>query len=97
MMSAKMMSEKIRMKRKKIEDDGLENAVDTAPGPQMNPQDILNLKQQAQMRDTMDIEDPHEGPSDPADPELDGTQEMSELKKRMARIEGIFNKLSMSK
>ncbi len=95
-MSAKSMSDAIRMKRKKVKDDGVENMIDTAPGPQMNPQDILNLKQKAQMEETMDIPDKSEAPSDPADSDISGTsQDVAALKKQMSRISKILGKLSV--
>lgn len=97
MHSAKQMSEAIRMKRKKLKDDGVDEMVDTAPGPQMNPGDILNLKQQAQMEETLDTPEKSMAPSDPADPELDETQEESGLKKRMARVKATMGKMKMSK
>lgn len=89
------MSEAIRMKRKKIKEDGVENMLDTAPGPQMNPQDVLNMKQKAQMEETMDLPEKSMAPDDPADEDINATdQEKSELKKRMMRIKGVFDKLS---
>lgn len=96
MMSAKGMSDAIRMKRKKLKDDGIENMVDTAALPQMNPQDVLNLKQKAQMHETMDIPEAHEGPSDPADADISGgSQDMTDLKKKMAMIGKILAKMSI--
>lgn len=92
MYSAKKMSEAIRMKRKTLKEDGVDNMVDTAPGPQMNPQDILNLKQKAQMEETMDLPEKSMAPDDPADPALDGTQEEAELSKRMARVKRSLGK-----
>lgn len=95
MISAKKMSEAIRMKRKKVKEDGVENMIDTAPGPQMNPQDILNNKQEAQMDETMDLPEKSSAPSDPADEDISHSdQELAELKKRMMRIKGVFDKLS---
>ncbi len=94
MISAKKMSEAIRMKRKKVKEDGVENMVDTAPGPQMNPQDILNNKYEAQIDDTIDVPEKSMAPSDPADEDIHATdQEEAELKKRMMRIKGVFDKL----
>lgn len=88
------MSEAIRMKRKKVKEDGVENMIDTAPGPQMNPQDILNNKQKAQIEETISAPPKSSAPSDPADEDINATdQEESELKKRMARIKGVFDKL----
>ena len=96
MMDAKAMSEAIRMKRKKLKDDGVENMVDTAALPQMNPQDVLNLKQKAQMEETMDLPDKEEGPSDPADANIEGTSQSHEhLKKKMAMIRKIIGTLSV--
>jgi len=96
MLSAKAMSEKIRMRRKKLAEEGVDNMVDTAALPQMNPQDILNLKQKAQMEETMDLPEKSEAPSDPADEDINGTsQSMAELKKQMARIAKIFDRLAM--
>jgi hypothetical protein len=96
MMSAKSMSDAIRMKRKKVKDEGLENMVDTAALPQMNPQDILNLKQKAQMEETMDIPSKSEAPDDPADADISGgSQDMSALKSKMSRVARILSKLSV--
>lgn len=95
MYSAKKMSEAIRSKRKKLKEDGAENMVDTGPAPQMNPGDILNLKQEAQMQETMDLPEKSEAPSDPADPAIDETQKESGLKKKMARIAKILGSLSV--
>jgi hypothetical protein len=94
MISAKRMSEAIRMKRKKVKDEGLDNMLDTAPGPQMNPQDILNNKQKAQIEETIDAPEKSTAPSDPADEDINATdQEKSELAKRMKRVQGVFDKL----
>ena len=94
-MNAKAMSDAIRMKRKKVKEEGLDNMVDTAALPQMNPQDIYNLKQRAQISETLDTPDPEMGPEDPADPSLDETQTHSGLEKRMARLERILGSLKM--
>src|SRR5271169_6456154 len=96
--SAQRMSDAIRMKRKKVKEEGLENMVDTAALPQMNPQDVLNLKQKAQMEETMDLPAKIEAPSDPADGNIDGTsQSMADLKKKMEMIRRIIGTLSMSR
>lgn len=96
MLSAKAMSSAIRMKRKKVKEDGLDNMVDTAALPQMNPQDIINLKQEAQMDETMDLPEKSEAPSDPADENIEGTsQSESDLKRKMARIARILGTLSV--
>lgn len=94
--SAKMLSDKIRMKRKRMKEEGVDNMVDTAALPQMNPQDVMDLKQTAQWRETMDIPDPMEGPSDPADGDIKGgSQDMAELKKQMAKIAKVLSRLSV--
>lgn len=96
MISAKSMSESIRMKRKKVKEEGVEHMVDTAALPQMNPQDVLNLKHKAQMAETIDIPEKSEAPDDPADARVEGTsQDMDYLKKKMARIEKILGTLSV--
>lgn len=96
MISAKALSSAIRMKRKKLKEEGVENMIDTAPGPQMNPQDIYNNKQVAQYRETMDTPEKNEAPSDPADESIDGTsQEKAHLKKQMARVAKILGRLSV--
>jgi hypothetical protein len=96
MMSAKAMSDAIRMKRKTLKAEGVDKMVDTAALPQMNPTDVLNLKQEAQMDETMDLPEKNEAPSDPADADISGTsQDMAELKKKMARIERILGTLKV--
>lgn len=96
MLSAKQLSEAIRMKRKKLKEDGVENMVDTAPGPQMNPQDIMDNKQTAQWSETMDLPEKITGPSDPADEDIKGSsQDMDELKRQMARVERILGMLKI--
>lgn len=96
MSMAKMLSEKIRMKRKQVKDDGVENMVDTAPGPQMNPQDILLNKQTAQWQETMDTPKKSMAPSDPADEDTAGTsQDKSALMRHMARVKKIIGSLSV--
>lgn len=94
MLSAAKMSEAIRMKRKKVKDEGVDNMLDTAPGPQMNPQDIIDLKTKAQWGDTMDLPEKISAPSDPADADISGTsQDKKTLTKRMAMVKAIFDKL----
>lgn len=96
MMSAKSMSDAIRMKRKKLKADGVDNMVDTAALPQMNPQDVMNLKQKAQMEETMDLPEKSMAPDDPADSDISGgSQDMMALKKKMARIAKILGTLSI--
>lgn len=97
-MDAKSMSDSIRMKRKKLKSDGVENMVDTAALPQMNPQDVYNLKQKAQMEETMDLPEKSMAPDDPADASIEGTsQSEMTLKKKMAKLSGILSRMSMSK
>jgi hypothetical protein len=96
MLDAKALSEAIRVKRKKLKEDGVENMIDTDPHPQMNPQDILNLKQKAQMEETMDLEPKSEAPSDPAHADISGSsQDVDDLKRQMARVEKILSRLSV--
>lgn len=99
MLDAKKMSEAIRMKRKKVKEEGLDNMLDTAPGPQMNPQDVLNLKQKAQMEETMDLPEKSMASDDPANASLDdkdgSSQDVSDLKKKMDRVERILSKLKV--
>jgi hypothetical protein len=95
MISAKALSEAIRMKRKKVKEAGVDNMLDTAPGPQMNPQDIYNLKQQAVREQLVGSPEKSKAPDDPADPGLDETQKVESLKKHMARIARILGTLSV--
>lgn len=96
MISAKSLSDRIRMKRKKVKADGVENMVDTAPGPQMNPQDIHNLKLQAQMDETLGLPKKSEAPSDPADSDISGTsQDKAALSRHQARVRKIIGSLSI--
>lgn len=95
-MNAKMLSDAIRMKRKSLKKDGVENMVDTAAGPQMNPQDILLNKQEAQWQDTMDTPEKSMAPDDPADDSIEGTsQDKGKLERDMAMIAKILHKLSV--
>jgi len=94
MMSAKAMSEKIRMRRKALKDEGVENMVNTAALPQMNPQDVHNMKQKAVMEEAMDVPEKSMAPEDPADEDIKGTsQDKEHLKMRMARVKAVFDKL----
>ena len=93
MYSAKALSEAIRMKRKKLKEDGVDNMVDTAPGPQMNPQDIYNNKQRAQYRETMHVPPKSEAPDDPADESVSGTSQDEAFLKRKMRLSKTFAKM----
>ncbi len=95
MYSAKQMSDAIRMKRKKIQEDVPADVVDTAPRSQVNPTDILNNKYDAQIHETLDLPEKSSAPSDPADAELGDSQKESSLKKKMARIAKILGSLSV--
>lgn len=96
MISAKALSDAIRMKRKKLKEDGVENMVDTAALPQMNPQDVLNLKQKAQMEETMDLPEKSMAPDDPADGDIKGSsQDKKDLSKKMARVGRILGSLKV--
>lgn len=92
------MSAAIRMKRKQVKEDGVENMIDTAPGPQMNPQDIWNEEKMAQHEETIPGADEiGSGPSMPTmeGPQADDSQDVSDLKKKMARVEKILSRLSV--
>lgn len=96
MFSAKSMSDAIRMRRKKLKEEGVENMVDTAALPQMNPQDVWNLEKQAQMEETIPGSgDGSEAPSGPVmeGEQMDDSQDVAVLKKKMARIKAIFDSL----
>lgn len=98
MLSAKAMSEKIRMKRKQLKES--DETVDTAPAPKMNPQDIWNGEKEAQWEETIPgAKEIGSGPDSPTmeGPQKDDSQDIAELKKKMSRIEKVFGKLSMSK
>jgi tRNA G46 methylase TrmB len=98
MLDAKKMSEAIRMKRKKVKEDGVENMVNTSPLPQMNPQDIWNLEKKAQMEETIPGADEiGSGPGSATmeGPQKDDSQDVMNLKKQMARVEKILSKLSV--
>lgn len=100
-MDAKSLSDAIRMKRKKLKSDGVDNMVDTAALPQMNPQDVFNLKQKAQMEETMDLPEKSMAPDDPANASIMGedgdSQNVEALKKKMAKLSKILSSLSMSR
>ncbi len=94
MLSAKNLSEAIRMKRKKLR-DGVE-LTDTAPLPKMNPQDIWNEEKRAQMEET--IPGSGDGSSAPGEATMEGeqmddSQKLSFLKARMAKIKALFDSL----
>jgi hypothetical protein len=98
MLDAKKMSDAIRMKRKKLREDGVENMVDTAPAPQMNPQDIWNMEKKAQMEDTIPGADQIKSGPDSAtmeEPQKDDSQDIANLKKQMSRVEKILSRLSV--
>lgn len=94
MIDAKSLSSRIRMKRKKVKEDGVENMVDTAPGPQMNPQDVLFTKNEAQWSKTMDLPKKNSAPDDPADERTEGTsQDKAALSRHMSRVKKIISSL----
>jgi len=96
MYSAKQLSDAIRMKRKKLKEEGVENMVDTAALPQMNPQDVLDTKMKAQWEETMDLPEKSMAPEDPADADISGSsQDVEDLKKKMARVERILGSLKI--
>lgn len=96
-MNAKQMSAAIRGKRKEVKEEGLENMLDTGPAPQMNPQDILLMKQEAQWDETMDLSEKSMAPSDPADADIAGTSQDKEyLKRELERLSRIIGTLKLS-
>lgn len=98
MLDARKMSEAIRMKRKKLKDDGVENMVATEPKPQMNPQDIWNEEKMAQHEETIPGADEiGTGPGLPTmeGPQKDDSQDVDDLKRKMDRVERILSKLSV--
>lgn len=98
MIDAKKLSEAIRMKRKKVKEEGLDNMVDTGPAPQMNPQDVWNEEKMAQHEETIPGADEiGSGPDLPTldRPQENDSQDIDELKRQMARVEKILNRLSV--
>lgn len=98
MLDAKKLSEAIRMKRKKVKADGVENMIDTAPLPQMNAQDVWNKEKMAQHEETIPGADEiGTGPGEPTmeEDQKDDSQDVMDLKKKMARVEKILSKLSI--
>ena len=95
MISAQALSDAIRKKRKGLKEDGVENLVDTDALPQMNPQDIYNLKQKAQIEETLDLPEKSNADADPADPEIGDSQKEASLKKKMAHVARILQGLSV--
>lgn len=97
MLDAKKMSEAIRSKRKKLKEDGVENMVDTAALPQMNPQDIWNLEKQSQLDEIPGADEIKSGPESATmeGEQVDDSQDIANLKKQMARVHSILNKLSV--
>lgn len=91
--SAKSLSDAIRMKRKKLKDDGVANMVDTKAIPQMDPNGIAETKEKAQIEETLDVPEKSMAPDDPADSTLDETQTEAGLAKRMRRVKSAFGKL----
>jgi len=98
MLDAKKMSEAIRMKRKKLRDDGVDNMVDTAALPQMNPQDVWNEEKKMQMEETIPgAKDKSMAPGEATmeGEQVDDSQSLDVLKKKMDRVERILSKLSV--
>ena len=98
LLDAKKLSEAIRMKRKKLKEDGVENMVDTDPAPQMNPQDIWNDEKMAQHEETIPGAD--EIGSGPGLATMDREQEddsqdTAVLKRKMDRVARILSRLSV--
>lgn len=99
-MDAKMLSERIRMRRKQVKEEGVENMVDTAALPQMNPQDVWNMEKMAQHEETIEnAVSPRVDAQSPVmeEPQENDSQSMEVLKKHMSRIGKILGRLSMSR
>jgi hypothetical protein len=97
MLDAKSLSSAIRMKRKKLKEDGVENMVDTAPAPQMNAQDVWNEEKMAQMEEIPGADEIKSGPDSATmeEEQKEDSQDVAVLKKQMARVEKILSKLSV--
>lgn len=96
MISAAKMSEAIRMKRKKLKEDGVDNMIDTSAKPQMNPQDIWNEEKMAQHEETIPGADEimaGPGTATMEEPQMDDSQDTAVLAKKMAMIKKIFDSL----
>lgn len=96
MFSAQKMSEAIRMKRKKLKEGGTDKMVDTAPAPQMNAQDVWNEEKMAQLEETIPGADEiGSGPGSPTmeGEQMDDSQKLEVLTKKMARVKAIFDAL----
>lgn len=93
--SAKELSDRIRLKRKQLRDS--DETVDTSPHPKMNPQDIWNAEKMSQLEEIPGADERHEGPSSPVmeGPQEDDSQSLDVLKKRMARVAKILSRLSV--
>ncbi len=94
MHSATKMSEAIRMKRKKLRDEG--DLTDTSPKPGMNPQNVWDEEKKAQIEQT--IPGAGDGSTAPGEATMetaqaDDSQDTEVLKKRMARVRMLFDSL----
>lgn len=92
------MSEAIRSKRKKLKEDGVENMVDTAALPQMNPQDVWAKEKEAQWEETIPgVDEIGTGPGSATmeGPQKDDSQDLAVLKRQMDRVERILSKLKV--
>lgn len=96
MLSAQKLSEAIRMRRKKLKGDGVDNMVDTAPAPQMNAQDVWDAEKMAQHEETIPGADEigtGPGSATMEEPQMDDSQSLEVLKRKMARVKAIFDSL----
>jgi hypothetical protein len=96
-MTAKELSERIRMKRKSLKDSA--DMVDTAALPKMNPQDVWQKEKEMQWEETIpNAVTPSSVAQAPVmeEEQKDDSQDMAILKKKMAMVGRILARLKMS-
>lgn len=94
LMDAAKLSAVIRMKRKKMMEADPE-LIDTSPTPDMNAQDVYDLKQKGAIEETINA--PHKiNADDKFNEGYDGVGISDEQKKRMPRLRAYLDTLDMS-
>jgi len=92
MLSAKRMSDIIRSKRKKFDDPTEADVTVDQYGLPKNPTDIINAKMYGQVEDT--INSPTKiNAIEAVDPPGEDSQSIPDLKKKMARLKAVFDRL----
>jgi hypothetical protein len=94
MLSAKRMSDIIRMKRRAAEEPN-ESEVDVGKYrvvPDVNPQDIINMDMYGQVEDTINSPEKIDA-RDAVNPPGEDSQSLADLKKKMMKIKAMFDKL----